>query len=430
MRRFWIVTLSVFLLLFMPEVVSAQDCPDSLDAALDACTGMHIGEVCYGNAPAVCISDGALFSAPGDTVLLSETQALATAPDAGVAVLRVNDTMRWVLLGDAAMDFDGDSAHLRTGRETGCGSGLLVDVQGAPGSLRVNDVDIITGHKVLITAIPEGRMQITPLDGPAQVTIGTFDVLIPVGEAADMALSEHLHVASAPRVIPAPDLPVAFRPQAPRLHVTSPQANVRYGDGTQYRVITTVREGDQLAVIATSSTGSGWLKVRLSDGREGWMAPVTFAFDGDRSALPVVVPPAPPPTAVATVTPPDTSPDSAVEIVTAAATYPIFPNNEVPAQATHPPPVQPAQVDAAAEQVRQNPTDVEVTYEATYPAEERPGMLTLVTPDIAIELLPEVLEIHPEAVQPQIQPALPPTLEVQFIVQPTPTIPLLQILPN
>jgi cell wall-associated NlpC family hydrolase len=51
--------------------------------------------------------------------------------------------------------------------------------------------------------------------------------------------------------------------------VTGNGVNIRSGEGTAYSIITTVRKGDLLNVIAT---GNGWTKIELPNGREGYIS--------------------------------------------------------------------------------------------------------------------------------------------------------------
>ena len=50
--------------------------------------------------------------------------------------------------------------------------------------------------------------------------------------------------------------------------------------------------GETLPVLALSATGSGWWKVRLPNGREGWAAASVIRVTGDTSRLPREFPPA------------------------------------------------------------------------------------------------------------------------------------------
>lgn len=74
--------------------------------------------------------------------------------------------------------------------------------------------------------------------------------------------------------------------------ITVSALNVRRGPDTQYPVITTVQRGETVTVLGQDSTGT-WLRVRLSDGIEGW---VSRAFTDFRGTAPIASAPPPPPT--------------------------------------------------------------------------------------------------------------------------------------
>jgi len=74
--------------------------------------------------------------------------------------------------------------------------------------------------------------------------------------------------AAAP---PAPSPSVAPDPaQAPQvLYVKTHLANFREGAGTSRKILRVLRQGARLQVLETRTT---WLRVRLDDGLEGWVA--------------------------------------------------------------------------------------------------------------------------------------------------------------
>lgn len=374
-------------------VVVAQDCPALLEAALLACNLAAPGEACYGSVPAVQIGEDGPFAAPGDTVLLRDTRAIATAPDAGVVVMLAQpdaDTLlQFVLLGDAVVEFETlqplPALILQSGPDTGCGSGLFID---APDevtlrAVRVNDVTVLTTGAVFVSATPGEALQVTPLVRPVEVVGDDFEQVVAQGDALSVPLDEEMAFNGAPELIRDVQPPAAFvLPQA-TLQVTSAQANVRFGDSTAYRVITTVREGDTLEVLAVSATGSGWLKVRVPDGREGWLSPVTFAFDGDTDALPAEIPPPPPPDAPQQVVQPADDPAAA--------------------------PLQ--DVNTAATQVAQTPQLVQATVEAPIP----PTLLTNPPPNAAVATFP--VELATTVVPPMVVTFATPLAQIDPQIQ-------------
>jgi hypothetical protein len=75
-------------------------------------------------------------------------------------------------------------------------------------------------------------------------------------------------------------------------------ANVRRGDSTGFGVIRALAAGDQVAILGISNSGSGWFKVLMAQGDEGWMSPQVLSVTGDTSRLPRLIPPQSPPTTV------------------------------------------------------------------------------------------------------------------------------------
>jgi len=53
------------------------------------------------------------------------------------------------------------------------------------------------------------------------------------------------------------------------VYVTAPAVNVREGAGETFKVLATVQKGTKLRVMDGKDE---WYKVRLDDGREGWIA--------------------------------------------------------------------------------------------------------------------------------------------------------------
>ncbi len=78
--------------------------------------------------------------------------------------------------------------------------------------------------------------------------------------------------------------------------VAVPSANVRRGDTTNHAVIRALPSGSEVAVVAISTTGSGWFKVLTPQGEEGWMSASVLTVTGDTDGLPRVRPPAAPQT--------------------------------------------------------------------------------------------------------------------------------------
>ena len=89
----------------------------------------------------------------------------------------------------------------------------------------------------------------------------------------------------------------------PQGEVVVASGNVRSGDTIAYDIVGVVRLGDVLPIIGVSGTGSGWWRVRLPNGREGWVAPSLVRVTGNTATLPRQFPPPPPATPTPTFTP-------------------------------------------------------------------------------------------------------------------------------
>jgi hypothetical protein len=89
----------------------------------------------------------------------------------------------------------------------------------------------------------------------------------------------------------------------PRVTISTPQGNVRQGDGTNYGVITTLPQDTTLEIVGISNRGTGWYQVRLPNGTLGWMAPSIVTVSGNVTNLPRVQPPPPPATPIPTIPP-------------------------------------------------------------------------------------------------------------------------------
>lgn len=81
-------------------------------------------------------------------------------------------------------------------------------------------------------------------------------------------------------------------------------ANVRQGDGLEYRIVGTMLSGETLPVLGIS-TVAGWYYVELANGRRGFVAPSVVNFIGNMATLRLIQPPPVPATAtpIATATP-------------------------------------------------------------------------------------------------------------------------------
>jgi len=100
-------------------------------------------------------------------------------------------------------------------------------------------------------------------------------------------------------------------------------ANVRLGDGLEYRIIGTMLTGESLPVLGIS-TVAGWYYIELPNGRRGFVAPSVVSFIGNMATLRPIQPP-PVPTPAATNTPiPTATPISSADLI--IGTFALSPN--------------------------------------------------------------------------------------------------------
>jgi len=96
--------------------------------------------------------------------------------------------------------------------------------------------------------------------------------------------------------IPPTPVPQPTIDTTPRVTITSsPQGNVREGDSTFYRILTSLPSGTSARILGISNRGSGWYQIQLDNGLIGWVAPSIVSTSGDLTGLPRVQPPPPPP---------------------------------------------------------------------------------------------------------------------------------------
>lgn len=113
---------------------------------------------------------------------------------------------------------------------------------------------------------------------------------------------------------PPPTVPPTEDP-TPRVTVTTPNGNVRSGDGTNYPIVASLSQGQTADIIGISNTGSGWYQVRLSNGQIGWMAPSIVSVSGNLSGIPRIQPPPPPATPTFTPIPATATPVTQANLV-------------------------------------------------------------------------------------------------------------------
>jgi hypothetical protein len=113
---------------------------------------------------------------------------------------------------------------------------------------------------------------------------------------------------------PPPTVPPTEDP-TPRVTVTTPNGNVRSGDGTNYPIVASLTQGQTADIVGISNTGSGWYQVRLPNGQIGWMAPSIVQVSGNLAGIPRIQPPPPPFTATFTPVPATATPITSANLV-------------------------------------------------------------------------------------------------------------------
>jgi hypothetical protein len=113
---------------------------------------------------------------------------------------------------------------------------------------------------------------------------------------------------------PPPTVPPTEDP-TPRVTVTTPNGNVRAGDGTNYAIVASMSQGQTAEIVGISNTGSGWYQVRLPNGQIGWMAPSIVQVSGNLAGIPRIQPPPPPATPTFTPIPATATPITSANLV-------------------------------------------------------------------------------------------------------------------
>jgi hypothetical protein len=113
---------------------------------------------------------------------------------------------------------------------------------------------------------------------------------------------------------PPPTAPPTEDP-TPRITVTTPNGNVRAGDGTNYAIVASLSQGQTAEIVGISNTGSGWYQVRLPNGQIGWMAPSILQVSGNLAGIPRIQPPPPPATPTFTPIPATATPITQANLV-------------------------------------------------------------------------------------------------------------------
>ncbi|MGQ9625654.1 MAG: SH3 domain-containing protein [Anaerolineae bacterium] len=129
------------------------------------------------------------------------------------------------------------------------------------------------------TAVSRTEMALTQMAAPP---LPTFTFTLPPTPTA-------VHHILAQTPVPAATFTPAHTstPTAPLASVLADILNFRSGPGTNYPVLGQLARGTSLELLARSEAGD-WLKVRLGDGREGWVYAEYVYTTANINALQVV----------------------------------------------------------------------------------------------------------------------------------------------
>jgi len=84
---------------------------------------------------------------------------------------------------------------------------------------------------------------------------------------------EQAQATENPVVEADPTETIPFGDENAILAYSSQNVNVRAGDSTSYSVVGSLRPDEPARIIGVSSTGSGWYRIELQNGRYGWVSP-------------------------------------------------------------------------------------------------------------------------------------------------------------
>jgi curli biogenesis system outer membrane secretion channel CsgG len=167
----------------------------------------------------------------------------------------------------------GDTAGLGPGLQPPLGA-VLAPHAGTPLEKAIRAA-IQNAARLVITGTPAAYYRhaetATRPAAPAQPAAPPPPIVAPPAEPARPAPAPP---AARPAPAPAPGPGVAAIPPAPARvigtrYVKAPTANLRDAAGTMGKVLVIIRRGTKLEVLETKA---GWHRVRLTEGKEGWIA--------------------------------------------------------------------------------------------------------------------------------------------------------------
>jgi len=144
---------------------------------------------------------------------------------------------------------------------TGMGGGGLVGVFGGYSNTPM--------EKAIRVAIEESVRLIVAKTPPEYYRAGKTPQAKAATSAQTVTPTPASSQPASPAVTPAPKVQ-EIKPQV--VYVNWPKISLREGPGTEFKILTEVVKGTGLAVIEEKGP---WLKVRLEDGREGWVGKAT-----------------------------------------------------------------------------------------------------------------------------------------------------------
>lgn len=194
-----------------------------------ACNSLGRNQACYGNrlvsvdfAP----DSNLVFNRSGDVVDLLSIRSLSTSPfdestgDWGVAVIKAQanlpdalpgENVTFLLFGDAALDnptSDMRGVRVKTGISgTTCEaapSGVLIQSPGGRQvAMNINGADVTLGSTVFVSAVPDGSMKLSTVEGLAVVSAMGETRIVPEGGEIGIHLggTDGLEVAGPPSAL-------------------------------------------------------------------------------------------------------------------------------------------------------------------------------------------------------------------------------------
>jgi serine/threonine-protein kinase len=147
------------------------------------------------------------------------------------------------------------------------------------------DITGVTADGAYYRVEYEGQTVWTNAGVPGSVVEGSLGLVetVSVINSPTPPLPPTVGPSPTPAVTDTPD------PNAPRV-ISQVNANVRAFDSTTAPVVGTLIAGQPAPVVGISSSGSGWYRIQLPDGRLGWVSPSVVSLSGSLQDTPRINP--------------------------------------------------------------------------------------------------------------------------------------------